>query len=250
MAKDTITLALNGDVELHHFSKALSTLETLVQALTRDLVATEKIRWIIHDLQVSSAIATVRGECDVLQEVERVVDAYVDVGRALERGQPPNFSQSVIRAASGISQLLDDNVPSIRFETADSDITIATQPNITASGATVQSVGAIEGRVQTLSNRKGLRFNLYDTLRDRCVSCYVDEGKEDLLREIWGKRTIVEGEITRDALSGRPLAARRISLIHVLPEIEKGNYLRARGIAPRLHNARRAEEIIRGLRDA
>ena len=124
------------------------------------------------------------------------------------------------------------------------------QPNIAAISGTVQSLGAIECKVQTLSNRKGLRFNLYDTLHDRSVACYVEEGKEDLLREIWGKRATVEGEVSRDKVTGRPVAVRRIAAIRIQPESQKGSYLKARGSAPRKPGAPRAEEIIRRLRDA
>ncbi|MBI2864015.1 MAG: hypothetical protein HYX94_05585 [Chloroflexi bacterium] len=66
----------------------------------------------------------------------------------------------------------------------------------------MKSYGAIEGRVQTITNRGGLRFDLCDTLHNNAVACYVEEGKEALLREIWGKSVVVEGEISRDRCSG------------------------------------------------
>jgi hypothetical protein len=113
-----------------------------------------------------------------------------------------------------------------------------------------KSLGAIEGRIQTLSNRKGLRFVVFDILNDRAVSCYLSEGQEDRMREIWGKRAIVEGEISREKETGRPLAIRHITDIKVLEEIGRGGYLRARAIAPRKLGAPLAEVIIRQLRDA
>lgn len=250
MAKDTITLALNGEVTIHDFASAVSNLEILVYALSEELGVADKVEWIVHDLQTSSAIATIRGETDVIEQAERVVEAYASVGRALQAGNRPDFSERVVRAASEIISILNDRVTSIRFETPDLDVTIAAHLDLALASTTVKSLGAIEGRVQTLSNRKGLRFNLYDTLHDRAVSCYLQEGKEDLMREVWGKRAIVEGEINRDAITGRPIAMRRISSIQVLPEGQRGSYLRARGIAPRGLGAPRAEEVIRQLRDA
>src|SRR3990170_4221406 len=108
MPKDTITLALNGEVYLHHFTKAVSKLEILVQELSNDLGVAKEIRWVVHDLQVGSAVATIRGESDVLQEVERIVNAYSNVGQALQAGKRPDFSDQVVKAASGITDILDD----------------------------------------------------------------------------------------------------------------------------------------------
>lgn len=249
MAKDTITLALNGEVDLHHFATAVSNLEILVQGLSKEKGA-ENIRWVIHDLQTSSAMATVRGESDILGEVERVVDAYEDVGQSLQAGERPDYSESVVKAANAITAVLGDKVTSVRFETPEREFTVASQPEITIALAIMKSFGAIEGRIQTLSNRKGLRFVLFDTLHDRAVSCYLSEGQEERLREIWGKRAIVEGEISREKNSGRPLAIRHIADIKTLEEIQRGSYLRARAVAPRKPGAPLAEVIIRQLRDA
>lgn len=250
MAKDTITLVLNGEITFRDFATAVSNFETLVQALSQELGVADKVEWFIHDLQVSSAKATVRGETDVIEQAERVVKAYQSIGEALQAGRRPDFSEQVVRAANGITNILSDRVTSIRFETPDSDVTISAQPDIALASATVKSYGAIEGRVQTLSNRKGLRFNLYDTLHDRAVSCYLQEGKEDLMREVWGKRVVVKGEISRERLSGRPVVVRQITDIRVLPETERGSYLEARGAAPRKPGTPMPEEVIRRLRDA
>jgi hypothetical protein len=249
MAKDTMTLALNGEVELGRFATAVSNFESLVQALSKEK-GTEGIRWIIHDLQISSAIATVRGESDILGEVERVVNAYEDVGRSLQSGQRPNYSEPVVRAANAITSVLGDKVTAIRFETADLEFTVASRPEMAIATTIMKSSGAIEGRIQTLSNRKGLRFVLFDTLNDRAISCYLSEGQEEKMREIWGKRAIVEGEISREKETGRPLAIRHIVDMKVLAELQRGSYLKARAIAPRKPSAPLAEEIIRQLRDA
>ncbi|MBI4285082.1 MAG: hypothetical protein HY670_04165 [Chloroflexi bacterium] len=249
MAKDTITLALDGEVDLHRFAVAVSHLEGLVQGLSREN-GVENIRWVIYDLQAGSAMATVRGESDILEKVERVVSAYEDVGQSLQAGKRPDYSEPVVKAASAIIAVLGDKVTAVRFETPEREFTVASRPEIAIASATMKSFGAIEGRIQTLSNRKGLRFVLFDTLHDRAISCYLSEGQEELMREIWGKRAIVEGEITREKDTGRPLAIRHIADIKALEEIQRGSYLRARGVAPRKPGTPLAEVIIRQLRDA
>ena len=62
------------------------------------------------------------------------------------------------------------------------------------------SIGAITGRVQTLSNRAGLRFNLYDTLFDKAVACYLALGQEEFMREAWGQRDRVSIKTDRSPL--------------------------------------------------
>jgi len=249
MAKDTITLALGGEVDLHRFAEAVSNLEILVRALSKAEGA-EEVWWVIADLQVSSAMATTRGESSILEEVERVVNAYETIGESYQAGRRPvGFPPAVVKAGDAIVSVIGDKVSSVRFETADKEFTVASRGELVGS-AIVKSLGAIEGRIQTLSNRKGLRFVLFDTLNDRAISCYLSEGQDERIREMWGRRAIVEGEISREKESGRPLAIRRISDIKVLFEPERGSYLRARGIAPRKAGTPLAEDIIRELRDA
>jgi hypothetical protein len=114
---------------------------------------------------------------------------------------------------------------------------------------TADSYGAITGRVQTLTNRGGLRFALYDTLHDRAVSCYLAEGHESIMRDMWGRLASVEGLIRRDPITGRPLTIRDIRQIEPLPEHAPQALEAVRGISPSPQGLR-AEDAIRRLRDA
>jgi len=145
---------------------------------------------------------------------------------------------------------LDDGVTSIRFETPDKDSFITRNIPSMPSERLVKSYGAIEGRIQTLTNRKGVRFTLFDTLHDKAVSCYLKEGQEELIREAWGKHAIIQGEITRESRSGRPVAIRDISIIKTTLDVRAGSYLKARGIVPIQNNEIFPEIILRKARDA
>ena len=114
----------------------------------------------------------------------------------------------------------------------------------------LSAFGAIEGRIETLSKRKGLRFVLYDTVHDRAVACYLREGQEELMRGGWGRRAIVEGLITRDAVTGLPASIRQVSHIEFLPETSQGSYRNARGVIPFGPEDPSPEDLIRRLRDA
>ena len=76
--------------------------------------------------------------------------------------------------------------------------------------------GGVTGRIQTLSSRGGLRFTLFDTLFDRAVSCYLAEGQEELMRDVWGRMAVVEGLVTRDRATGRPQVIRSVRGVTVV----------------------------------
>jgi hypothetical protein len=257
VADDTVTLALDGDVSLSEFAEAVAHFDHLIQALARDEDASH-VRWVVADLEVSSTVATARGVGDdeqspevVRGEIERVVSGYLKVGLSLEHGEPIPYSPDVVREARAIISVLNGQVKYVRFETAEAEATVGAAP-AAESGDAIQRrqpvYGAVEGRVQTLSSRGGLRFTLYDTLHDKAVSCYLAEGREDEMRDVWGKRAVVEGQVTRDPETGRPLAVRQITAVEMLPEVSPARYRDLRGIGP--SPGLSAEEAIRRLRDA
>jgi hypothetical protein len=256
VADDTLTLALDGDVSLAEFAEAIRHFDSLVQAIARAESA-DHVRWVVANLEVSSTIATTRGiaapdqpEATIEKEIERVVSGYLRVGQSLERGEPiPYTNKDVIREAEAITAVLNGTVKSVRFETAADEALVAApaaRPDSIKGKQT--AYGAVEGRVQTLTTRGGLRFTLYDTLHDRAVSCYLARGREDQMRDVWGRRAVVEGIVTRDASTGRPLAVREITAVELIPEVEPRKYRELRGISP--SRGLSAEEAIRRLRDA
>lgn len=83
---------------------------------------------------------------------------------------------------------------------------------------------------------------------DKAVSCYLAEGYEEIMRGVWGKIATVEGLVTRDPLSGRPLAVRHITKVTPKPD-RRISYRDARGAAPSLTGLT-PEDAIRRLRDA
>ncbi len=254
MAKDSVTLALNGDIPLHSYVLGVQRFAGLIEALSDELAGKAELDWVVSDLAAGSAVTTARAEprdsADI-EYIDRIVHAYVDVGRSLAKGERILRSDRVIREALGLEKLLDGRVTSIRFENADEDVTIINPGFAQLPGPRyVSSYGAVEGQIQTLTSRKGLRFTLFDSLYDQAVSCYLDEGQEETMRGLWGRRAIVEGWVSRDPLSGRPVTIRHISEVIPLADAEPGGFERAAGILPREPDQPAPEELIRQLRDA
>jgi hypothetical protein len=255
---DTLTLALHGDVALSDFSTAVAHFSRLVAALAAEQHV-EGVNWQIDALEYGSAITTVRGVPEngtKPQEIDRVVRAFLEVGEALQHGTTIPFSSSVRKEARGITAVLRDSaIDAVRFETAESDATIREQTApalIETEPETVEqsAYGAVTGRVQTLTSRNNLRFTLYDHIHDRAVSCYLVEGRESMMRQMWDRVATVEGWISRDRQTGRPLTVRKVSGVTPLTEVEPQDYMKARGAVPLKDGDPLPETLTRRLRDA
>jgi hypothetical protein len=270
MANDTITFMLEGEIPLDSFATAVTALTGLIKGLSNEMAAPAEIDWIIEDLEPGSALIVIKGRSDTQPEyVERVVQAYASVGRALQRGEQIAHSRGVIRRALKIGRMVNGRVKSVRFETAETDVIISpvrrlrrkARKNATdgapeavlfqleeeqGSDQPAGAYGAIEGTVQMLTNRHGLRFTLYDTLNDRAVSCYLDPGMEDIMRDVWGKPAVVEGWVSRDD-SGHPISVLHVSTVD---SVQEGDYTVARTILPIGPDDELPERLIRRTRDA
>lgn len=235
MAVDTVTLELAGDVSLDEFAEATVRFRALLVELGKEVAGGVRITWLIDSLEVSSAVTGCRGvglNGTPVAEIERVVRAFGEIGQTLERGAPIPYSPVVARETYALLSILNDRVPSIRFETPEIDATVSLRPEPRRQTdiPTRPSYGAVEGRVQTLSSRGGLRFTLYDTLYDRAVSCYLSENfDQERLRGVWGHRASVEGLVKREPATGRPLAIRQVTDVVILAENSPGDYRQARG---------------------
>ena len=259
MAPDTITLMLEGEVSLEAFATAVKSLNSLVNALTVEEGG--NIEWTVEDLQPGSALATVRGFSSQPDRVSRVVRNYTNIGKALQENIQIPRGQKVTRPALQIGRLVGNGVTRIRFETQEETSVISDRPSShrkrvhSMDTSTWQNlgtkmyvaIGSVEGEVQTLTKRNTLRFTLYDVLSDRAVSCYLHEGQEDIMREVWGKHALVEGWVSRDSTDGHPITVRQVS--RVTPIVKQGDYSLARSILPMEPGEELPEERIRRLRD-
>jgi len=256
LVKDTVTLGLGGEVPLNLYAQGMQHLARLIQALTREAARKSSAAWIVDDLTPGSANITVRGVPQDVSDIPIVSKAIYDYGRlgkALQHGERLHFADRVVSEAREIVGLLNGSITWVRFETADEEATILS-PSIDALSLPSHrhAYGAVRGRIQTLTNRKGWRFTLYDSVFDRAVSCYLNPEQEDLMRGAWGRRATVEGWISRDPLSGRPVSIRKITGVHALDDARPGDYVRAAGVLrPYLAEGDiPAEEMIRRIRDA
>ena len=118
---DTLTIALNGDVPLREFADAMGHFRALVESLSVELAGNTPIEWAVDSLESGSAIATIRGSCERAELVASVINAYTQVGKALQLNKPIPYAERVRKPALSLSQMLDGKITSIRFETEYAD---------------------------------------------------------------------------------------------------------------------------------
>lgn len=250
MLNSTITMALTGEVSLAHFAQAMAHFRGLVDALTVEISPDARIAWLVDDLEHDGAVATVRGLSPTMEAVEPVSVAYLLVGRALADGRQVPYSRRVASEAEALTKLLGGPITSIRFETNEDDVTIVDPATAGRHPPMSGAYGAVQGRVQALPSGDSLRFTLYDAVHNRAVACYLDESQQEMMRNVWDRRASVEGWVTRDTATGRPISIRRVRHITLLDEVVPGSAMRAaRGIAPLGPDDPSAVEVIRRLRD-
>lgn len=253
-ASETVTVALEGpDISLDSFVETVTALRALLKDLSAEVAPGSQLAWDVEDLQRGSAITTVRGRAisGDPDDVGRVSRAYEAIGDALDRRSPIPYSEVIRRRVTALTAVLNDHVPALRLETANRDFTIlkeGLQPVRQPRQAV--TLGAVEGRIETLSKHRSLRFTLYDTLDNRAVACYLNPGEEDRVHMLWGHRAIVEGNVYRDPLSGRPTTIREITAVVPVPESDPDEWRTAEGALADIWDGESAGEAIRRIRDA
>ena len=245
MIADTLTFEIGGRVTVAQLATGVGLFQRLVSALTADT----RVEWVVGDLHSGSAVVTLEGHSDTTHEVERIVRSYAEVGQALEEHASLAYQPAVKRAAEDIRSFAA-TVEAVRFQTAEADYTVVAGKNSAAPPKLTVSIGAVNGRVQTVSNRGRLRFNLYDSIFDKAVGCYLNSSQEEMVREAWGRRASVSGRVTRETDSGRAIAVRDILEVEILEDIAPGSYRLARGAVRSEPGSESAQEVIRRLRDA
>lgn len=250
MLNDTLTFALEGEVALSEFSSALGNFNDLLIHISNDVGGGAKVDWIIDELYVGSAVATFHGVYEDVQIIEQIVSAYEKVGESLEHGVEPPFSIEVKRSAQKLTSIVNGKITALRFETPKKDFLISGRMFAEGKFPPMKySLGTIKGTVQTLSMRKKLSFTIWDSMFDRAVNCYLHEGAEETMRDIWGKRAIVSGKIGRQAETGRPVVIRDVRYVRKLEELTPGSYKRAKGVLPWGEGDELPESIVRRIRN-
>ena len=249
MAKETITLSLDGDIPIDLFAKVMGHFSTLVESLSDEIVGSEQIEWQIADLAAGSATATIRGFHHDINEITRVVLAYESVGRSLEKNVPIPYSENVARSAYAITSVLNGHIKSVRFITDEVATLVSTHHEIGPNDQrNAYSLGVITGRVEAIWSRP-TKLGVYDSLFNRIVYCYLENDRQELARQVWGADVAVTGMVRRDLETGRPIEVRQVKSVDFRESARPYNFRQARGALSWQEGDKPAEVLIRQVRD-
>jgi hypothetical protein len=250
MAKNTLTFALEGEVVLQEFAKAISNFNSLVNQLSKEIGNDAQIDWVIEELYAGSATATFRGVYADTMVVDHVIGAYEQVGDAMATGQEIPFSETVRKHATELTDILSSKITALRFETQTQEYLVSGKIKGQKSEPIKYTYGTVKGTIETLTKHRQLSFTLWDSLFDKPIHCYFKESEEENMRNVWGKKAIISGKIGRQPETGKPLVVREVRYVRPLEDVEPGSYKRARGSLPWGRDGESPEDMIRRLRDA
>lgn len=220
---NTLTLALNGDVTIQDFSKAMNQFKEIVNGLREDVAPTSDISWYIDDLKAGSATAILRGvpiTSNDMQAIKSISNAYADIGRRIVHGETLTFNATVVNAVTTLRKMINGHITSIGFQAAGKNYTIKRHAIFSPQKTywDTETFGGARGRVQSISERQYLHFMLYDYNDDHAIACSLPEGQREKMRGIWGRLVYVEGTINRDEDGDQIASISNISDIVIIKE--------------------------------
>lgn len=222
-----LTLDLSGPrITADHFASAVNAFLDLIEQVSKDMAgASNAVVWIIS---VSEGSALVNAVPEVVQGRTSVRPPHLV--EAISRGmklvelraqRPRYFSDSALRIVRDLGKVPDgQNVEHARIRAATSatEVSERTVGHVDRLlGADVTAYGTIEGQLQTLSERRGAHFAVYDALTDQAIRCSIHR---DRLPEAWhafGRRVAVSGTI-KYRKNGTPVSIEVEESIFVFPD--------------------------------
>ncbi len=142
-----------------------------------------------------------------------VTEAVADgISQIEEReARPANFNERALRSLRDRSNVVgrtesDDTTVRVWVRRDPIDVTAKAAANISGLLASEhEDYGSIEGRLQTLSERGGLQFIVYDRLWDRPARCYIPDHLVEMALVAFRSRVEVYGLI-RYRKDGKPVS--------------------------------------------
>lgn len=165
---------------------------------------------------------------------------------------PPFFDGPTLVNAKRLAATFDSNITSLQFSSPEVGSVTCTRRMIVnieeLLASKFRAKGALEGRIETVSERRGLHFDLLDQLTKVRVTCHAET--EDVMKRAhsaWRHRAVVYGQVKYDK-NGKPLSMK----------VEDLRQLRSRGELPQPADLRNVDitsgvessEYIRRLRSA
>lgn len=209
-----LTLELDGDdLTPALFLRGARAFFDLVQAVTE--AVDHSVIWRVQVKAGSNLIGLWPSGLAPAAAVERIVNSIGMGLETIEREpfEPREFAERGLSSARDLARLGLASGGEVRVkvwaEKRPHQITAQTIAHVDAIlSEEFDEVGAVDGRIQTISERGGAKFVVYDWLTDRAIHCVIPPEMLERAMKAFGKRAEVYGTISYDR-EGR---ARRIKV--------------------------------------
>lgn len=235
-----LTLDLRGELPAEKFERAISAFFVLIREVTnKALSEKQRIRWTVTVRSGSAIVNAIpHFDADTERPAMEILHAVPSGIRSLESGveeMPKLFTRDAVKAVRILGKLRGmkaTDLTAIRIR-SDSDKSVVTTKSVavvdTLIGGQRQSYGAIEGKMQTITERGGFRFVIYDSLHDQRIDCFIDEELMEEAVRNFGKRVRVSGLVQFDRL-GDPVSIKVTEIYVFRPNNELPSVREMRGI--------------------
>ncbi len=231
---------MKGDLPLDKFEKAVGAFFDLVKEVTKNaLRENQRIRWTVSVRAGSSIVNAIPHYLpDVAEQAAQILNDIPSGIRALERGtdtMPPGFTRDAVksvRALASVRGLKGPDVTAIDVGFGKDRVAVTAKSFAAAEslvGGQRQSYGAVEGKMQTITERGGFRFVVYSSLLDQKIDCFVDEDLMEKAVANFGKRVRVSG-LTQFDRFGDPVSIKASDIYVFRPNSELPSVHSMRGI--------------------
>jgi len=204
-----ITLELKGKrITAARFKSAVDSFFAMMDDVTEQVAGKKKaLSWVVT-VNPGSALLTATPEpakSEYAHVASEVLLALRDGAAAIEADEalPPFFSESAVQKYRELGNVVDESGKDVeavhlRFDDATpftlSPTAIAHADKLLE--ANVLSYGTIEGRLQTITDRRGLKCWVWEQLTDHRVECHFGAEIADEIERAWRRRVSVTGMIS------------------------------------------------------
>ncbi|OGI00184.1 MAG: hypothetical protein A2Y25_00355 [Candidatus Melainabacteria bacterium GWF2_37_15] len=202
MQESKLTLKIDCDkIPAKEFRESINNFIDLIDNVARNICSGEKCINQLISIEHGSAILHSYIEQKDEKYFEyplKVVQAVSEGFKCLEKdgGKPPKyFNNKSLELVKNIAKHKDVKIITPKNE--EIPLTNNTVNNIALlTQLKTSALGSIEGKIQTISTRKGLKVTIYEALNDNPVKCACDDEKiSEILKSSIDKRVCARGEI-------------------------------------------------------
>ncbi len=239
-SKDCLTLDLKGNLPLEKFEKAIVAFFDLIKEVTKAaLKEKQKIHWTVTVRAGSASVNAIpHYEESVAPQAREILHAVPSGIKALQTGNkqiPKLFTREAVKAVKTLGSIQDlrgKDITAVKIRSMSEKASVTPQMVVAADALITgqrQSYGSVEGKLQTITERGGFRFVVYDSLYDHRVDCFIDEELMNRAVASFGKRVRVSGLVQYDHF-GDPVSIKVDELYVFRPNKELPSVHEMRGI--------------------